>query len=83
MRRDARKVWKYPYTLVGFLGGSGGKESAYYVGNLVLNPGLGRSSGKGNGYPLQYSCLASPMDRRLAGRETDRQSVSLQRVACN
>ena len=27
-----------------------------------LIPGLGRSSGDGNGYPLQYSCLANPMD---------------------
>ena len=26
-------------------------------------PGLGRSSGGGNGNPLQYSCLGNPMDR--------------------
>ena len=26
-------------------------------------PGLGRSSGVGNGNPLQYSCLGNPMDR--------------------
>ena len=26
-------------------------------------PGLGRSFGEGNGYPLQYSCLENPMDR--------------------
>ena len=26
-------------------------------------PGLGRSSGGGNGSPLQYSCLESSMDR--------------------
>ena len=26
-------------------------------------PGLGRSSGEGNGNPLQYSCLENPMDR--------------------
>ena len=26
-------------------------------------PGLGRSPGKGNGNPLQYPCLESPMDR--------------------
>ena len=26
-------------------------------------PGSGRSSGKGNGNPLQYSCLENPMDR--------------------
>jgi len=28
-----------------------------------LIPGLGRSPGEGNGYPLQYSCLENPMDR--------------------
>ena len=26
-------------------------------------PGLGRSPGRGNGSPLQYSCLENPMDR--------------------
>ena len=26
-------------------------------------PGLGRSPGKGNGNPLQYSCLGSPIDK--------------------
>ena len=26
-------------------------------------PGLGRSLGEGNGYPLHYSCLENPMDR--------------------
>ena len=26
-------------------------------------PGLGRSPGEGNGNPLQYSCLGSPMDK--------------------
>ena len=26
-------------------------------------PGAGRSSGEGNGKPLQYSCLENPMDR--------------------
>ena len=28
-----------------------------------LIPGLGRSPGEGNGNPLQYSCLANPMNR--------------------
>ena len=36
-------------------GGSAGKESACDVGNPGLIPGLGRSSGEGIGYPLQYS----------------------------
>ena len=26
-------------------------------------PGSGRSSGRGHGNPLQYSCLENPMDR--------------------
>ena len=30
------------------------------VGSIL---GLGRSPGKGNGNPLQYSCLGNPMDR--------------------
>ena len=27
-------------------------------------PGSGRSPGEGNGYPLQYSCLENPTDKR-------------------
>ena len=27
-------------------------------------PGSGRSTGEGNGNPLQYSCLENPMDRK-------------------
>ena len=38
------------------------KASAYSVGDLGSIPGLGRSSGEGNGTPLQYSCLEKPMD---------------------
>ena len=34
------------------------------AGDMGLIPGLGRSPGKGNGKPLQYSCLGNPMDRR-------------------
>ena len=45
-----------------FPGGSGGKESASSVGDLGSIPGLGRSPGKGNGYPLQYSGLENSMD---------------------
>ena len=49
---------------MGFPGGSDGKESACIVGDLGSNPGLGRSPGEGNGNPLQYSCLESPVDSR-------------------
>ena len=41
----------------GFPGGSVGKESTCNVGDLGSIPGLGRSPGKENGYPLQYSGL--------------------------
>ena len=47
----------------GFPGGLGGKESACNAGDPGLIPELGRSSGEGNGNPLQYSCLKNPMDR--------------------
>ena len=40
------------------------KESTCNAGDLGLIPGLGRSSGEGNGNPLQYSCLEDPMERR-------------------
>ena len=46
----------------GFPGGSEGKASAYNSGDLGSILGLGRSSGEGNGNPLQYSCLENPMD---------------------
>ena len=46
----------------GFPGGSAGKDSACSVGDLSSIPGLGRSPGEGNGYPLQYSGLENSMD---------------------
>ena len=46
---------------VGFPGGSDGKESACGAGDERSIPGSGRSSGEGNGNPLQYSCLENPM----------------------
>ena len=52
---------------------SGGFPGGSVVKNLPANageardvgsiPGLGRSSGGGNGTPLQYSCLGNPTDR--------------------
>ena len=47
----------------GFPGGSDGKESACNTGDLGSIPGLGRSSGGGQGNPLQYFCLENPMGR--------------------
>ena len=42
--------------------GSAGKESACNVGGLGLIPGLGRSSGEGKGYVVQYSDLENAMN---------------------
>ena len=39
-----------------------GKESACNAGDLGSIPGLGRSSGEGKGYPLQYSGLENSTD---------------------
>ena len=47
----------------GFPHSSVGVESACNAGDLGLIPGSRRSPGKGNGNPLQYSCLGNPMDR--------------------
>ena len=47
---------------MGFPGGSGDKESTCNAGDLGLIPGLGRSPGEAEGYPLQYSGLENSMD---------------------
>ena len=47
----------------GFPGDSDGKGYASNAGDPALIPGLGRSSGEGNDYLLQYFCLENPMDR--------------------
>ena len=48
--------------MMGLAGGSDGKAPACSVGDPGSTPGLGRSSGEGNGNPLQYSCLEDSMD---------------------
>ena len=48
---------------MGFPDGSDSKESACNAGDLGSIPGLGRSPGEGNGYPLQYSCPENSMNR--------------------
>ena len=53
---------------MGIPSGSDGKESACNAGDLGSIPGLGRSSGRGQGNPFQYSCLENAHgQRRLAG----------------
>ena len=48
---------------LGFSGGSDRKESAYNARDLGSVPGLGRSTGRGHGNPLQYSCPENPTHR--------------------
>ena len=47
---------------MGFSCASAGKESTCNVGDLGSTPGMGRSPGEGNDYPLQYSGLENSMD---------------------
>ena len=49
----------------GLPGGSDGKESSCNAGDPGSILGPGRSPGQGNDNLLQYSCLGSPMDRRV------------------
>ena len=46
----------------GLPGGSAGKEASWKVGDLGPIPGLGRSPGERNSYPLQYFGLENSMD---------------------
>ena len=58
-------VWKIHWrrdrlptpVFLGFPSGSAGKESGYNAGDLGSTPGLERSTGEENSYPLQYSGL--------------------------
>ena len=60
-----RALYSSSTSINGFPGGSGIKNppAACNAGDVSSTPGLGRYSGGGNGNPLQYSCLESPMDR--------------------
>ena len=62
-KSDTRLKWLTH--ILGFPGGSDGKESAYKPGDLGLIPELGRSPGKGNGNSLQYSLLENSKNRRI------------------
>ena len=58
---------------MGFLGDSVVKNPPANAGDsadVSSTPGSERSSGGGNGNPLQHSCLDNPMDRE-ASRATD------------
>ena len=62
--------------IVGFPGGSEGKEAACSAGDQGSISGWGRSPGEGNGNPLQYSCLRIPWTEEPSRL----QSMGLQRV---
>ena len=55
-------LWSNSHIRGDFPGGSDSKASVYNAGDPGLIPGSGRSSGEGNGNPLQNSCLENPMD---------------------
>jgi len=65
--QDVKEIRFSSYTLIPcflsslVVGGSAGKEFLCNAGDLSLIPVLGRSSGEGNGYPLQYSGLENSM----------------------
>ena len=53
---------------MGFPGGSDSKDFACSAGDLGLIPGLGQSTGEGNGYPLQWILwILLPGDSRDRG----------------
>ena len=57
------KVFSFGKKKLNSSGGSGSEESACNAEDLGSVPESGRSPGKGNDYPLQYSCLENSMDR--------------------
>ena len=61
---------------LGVPGGSDCKESACTAGDLGSIPGLGRTPGEGNSYPLQYSGLENSMDCIAHGVTNSRTRLS-------
>ena len=53
--------------MLDFPGGSDGKKSDCSAGDPGSIPGLGRSLGIENGYPLQFSYLENPMEQPGGG----------------
>ena len=52
-----------PIIYIGYPGGSVVKNLPINAEDVSLISDLGRYPGKGNGNPLQYSCLKNPMER--------------------
>ena len=75
---------------LGFPGGSAGEESACNGGDLGSIPGLERSPGEGNSYPLQYSGLENSTDyiqpmelqRALGTKQQQQQTPGRQVLHC-
>ena len=72
MQCGSIQLWKFgirifQLSFVVFLGGSVSKDSACNAGGPGSIPGLGRSSGEGNGYPLPYSCLENSLTEEPGG----------------
>ena len=61
---SVRNLIKYHSYLLGFPGGSDGKEFTCSARDLGLIPGLGRSPGGWHGNTLQYSCVENPHGQR-------------------
>ena len=84
------------FHFIDFPGGSDGKAtltltltvtlSACNAGDLGLIPGLGRSPGEKNGYPLQYSCLENSVNRgawRATVHRGHKESDTTERLTLN
>ena len=59
----------------GFPGSSDSKESNCNKGDLGLIPGLGRSPGEENGYPLESEKAMAPHSSTLPGKSHGRRSL--------
>ena len=75
--RNSSLDFQKPPELVGFPGGTEVKSTPANggdSGNMDSIPGSGRFPGRGNGNPLQYSSLDSPIDKGIHGglKELDR-----------
>ena len=64
-------VINYAYcSLLGFPDGSVVKNLPANAGDAGSIPGLGRSPEEGNGNPVHYPCLGTPMDRGPDGLQS-------------
>ena len=62
-RHSSLALLRHWAEILGFSGGSDGKESTCNSGDLGFSPWVGKIPVEGNGYPLHYSCLENSMDR--------------------